>query len=230
MQTKPPPSEKNPPRRIRSFVRREGRMTPGQQKAFETLLAGYEINSGQKPIDFHQIFRREAPRVIEIGFGMGQSLLEMAQQHPEYDYLGIEVHRPGVGALLAGIEKHNLTNIRICCSDAVEILQRQIPNNSIDAVHLFFPDPWPKKRHHKRRIVQTAFMEQIFRILKPGGQFFMATDCEDYAEYALSVIQSLSGFKNAPPTQRPLTKFEQRGQRLGHAIRDLLFIKIGERR
>jgi tRNA (guanine-N7-)-methyltransferase len=209
-------------------------MTPGQQKAFESLLARYELSPEQKPIDFQQAFGREAPRVIEIGFGMGHSLLEMAQQHPEQDYLGIEVHRPGVGALLASIEKHNLTNIRICCSDAVEILQRQIPDCSIDAVHLFFPDPWPKKRHNKRRIVQHAFMEQIFRILKPAGQFLMATDCEDYAEYALSVISSLPGFKNAAddgtfvprPSQRPLTKFEQRGQRLGHEIRDLLFIKM----
>jgi tRNA (guanine-N7-)-methyltransferase len=218
-------------KKIRSFVRREGRMTPGQQKALETLLARYELNPEQKALNpdafGQQTFGREAPRIIEIGFGMGQSLLEMAQHHPERDYLGIEVHRPGVGALLAGIEKNEVTNIRIASTDAVEILERQIPDNSIDAVHLFFPDPWPKKRHNKRRIVQPIFMQRIWEILKPGGQFWMATDCEDYAQYALSVISSMPGFQIASPTQRPLTKFEQRGQRLGHKIQDLLFIKIG---
>jgi len=171
---------------------------------------------------------------MEVGFGNGASLAEMATNHPENDYLGIEVHRPGIGNLLLQIEKQGLNNIRVSNDDAVEVLEQQIPNASLDAVYLFFPDPWHKKKHHKRRIVQPAFVQRLRRKLKMGGIFHMATDWENYAEHMLRVMSAAAGFDDlagegnyiARPEYRPLTKFEQRGHRLGHGVWDLIFKKV----
>lgn len=221
-------------RRIRSFVRREGRLTKGQQRALAELFPRYGITLQQGGIDFDVLFGRQALRILEIGFGNGASLAEIAARHPENDYLGIEVHRPGVGNLLLQIEKQELNNIRVSNDDAVEVLEQQIPDNSLDAVYLFFPDPWHKKKHHKRRIVQPAFAQLLHRKLKPGGIFHMATDWENYAEHMLEVMSTAKGFENsagkdnyiARPEYRPLTKFEQRGHRLGHGVWDLVFRKM----
>ena len=221
-------------RRIRSFVRREGRLTKGQQRALEELFPRYGITLQQAELDLDVLFGRQAFRVLEIGFGNGASLAEMAANHPENDYLGIEVHRPGVGNLLLQIEKQQLNNIRVSNDDAVEVLEQQIPDTSLDAVYLFFPDPWHKKKHHKRRIVQPAFAQLIYRKLKPGGIFHMATDWENYAEHMLAVMNAATGFQNSAgegnyivrPEYRPLTKFEQRGHRLGHGVWDLIFKKV----
>lgn len=221
-------------RRIRSFVRREGRLTKGQQRALDELFPQYGISLQQGGIDFDTLFGRQGARILEIGFGSGASLAEMATEHPENDYLGIEVHRPGVGNLLLQIEKQALNNIRVSNDDAVEVLEQQIPDESLDAVYLFFPDPWHKKKHHKRRIVQTAFAQLLHRKLKPGGIFHMATDWENYAEHMMDVMCASAGFENiagegsyiARPEYRPLTKFEQRGHRLGHGVWDLIFRKM----
>ena len=183
-------------RRIRSFVKREGRLTRGQQRALDELLPRYGISLQQGELDLDVLFGRQAFRVLEIGFGNGASLAEMAANYPENDYLGIEVHRPGVGNLLLQIEKQGLTNIRVSNDDAVEVLEKQIPNTSLDAVYLFFPDPWHKKKHHKRRIVQTEFVQLVWCKLKPGGIFHMATDWENYAEHMLEVMTKTKGFEN----------------------------------
>jgi tRNA (guanine-N7-)-methyltransferase len=220
-------------RRIRSFVRREGRLTKGQQRALSELFPRYGIKLDQGRLDLDVLFGRQAFRVLEIGFGNGASLAQIAACHPENDYLGIEVHRPGVGNLLLQIEKQGLTNIRVSNDDAVEVLEQQVPDDSLDAVYLFFPDPWHKKKHHKRRIVQPLFVQLLSRKLKTGGIFHMATDWEDYAEYMLQVMTAAEGYMNLAgegnyikrPEYRPLTKFEQRGQRLGHGVWDLIFEK-----
>jgi tRNA (guanine-N7-)-methyltransferase len=221
-------------RRIRSFVRREGRLTKGQQRALAELFPHYGVKLQQGELDLDVLFGRRAFRILEIGFGNGASLAEMATEHPENDYLGIEVHRPGVGNLLLQIEKRQLNNVRISNDDAVEVLELQIPDNSLDAVYLFFPDPWHKKKHHKRRILQPAFVAILQRKLKPDGIFHMATDWENYAEHMLEVMSKAKGFMNLAgegnysprPEYRPRTKFEQRGQRLGHGVWDLLFKKV----
>ena len=221
-------------RRIRSFVKREGRLTPGQQRALDELFPLYGITLAQGCLDLDDLFARQAAgRILEIGFGNGASLAQMAGQHPENDYLGIEVHRPGVGNLLSQIQVQQIENIRISNDDAVEVLQQQITDASLDAVYLFFPDPWHKRRHHKRRIVQPAFVQLLRRKLKSGGVFHMATDWRDYARYMMKVLSGAEGFSNsvapqqyaARPDYRPLTKFEQRGQRLGHGVWDLIFVK-----
>lgn len=219
-------------RRIRSFVRRQGRMTQAQQSALERWWDQYVI-APAGVLDLDVLFKRAAPRVLEIGFGMGDSLAAMALAHPERDYLGIEVHRPGVGRLLGQLEAQGAGNVRVMCADAVEMLQRHVPDAGIDTVQLFFPDPWPKKRHHKRRIVQTEFVELLSRKLKAGGIFHVATDWEHYAEHVLAVMAQVPGFRNSAgtarytkrPNDRPPTKFEQRGERLGHVIRDLIFVR-----
>lgn len=221
-------------RRIRSFVRREGRLTKGQQRALAELFPRYGITLQQGIIDFDALFGRRGARILEIGFGNGASLAEMATEHPENDYLGIEVHRPGVGNLLLQIEKQSLNNIRVSNDDAIEVLEQQIPDESLDAVYLFFPDPWHKKKHHKRRIVQPAFVNLIQRKLKPAGTFHMATDWENYAEHMMAAMSTAAEFENiagnrqytARPEYRPLTKFEQRGHRLGHGVWDLVFRKM----
>ena len=220
-------------RTIRSFVRREGRMTSSQKQALENLWPSFGIEPENGVIDFEILFGRNAPVVFEIGFGMGDSLANMALLYPEKNYLGIDVHRPGVGNLLKKIEENNITNIRIMCSDAVEVLKNNIAAESLDAVYLFFPDPWPKKKHHKRRIVQPAFVQLIRSKLKNGGVFHLATDWENYAEHMVEVMQSAEGFENKGnesgfierPDYRPLTKFENRGIKLGHGVWDILFEK-----
>ncbi|MBW8192644.1 tRNA (guanosine(46)-N7)-methyltransferase TrmB [Neiella marina] len=218
-------------RRIRSFVRREGRLSNRQQRALDELWPSYGLDYSGERVELSELFGRQANTVVEIGFGMGASLVAMAKAAPEINFLGIEVHRPGVGACLADVEDEALTNVRTMEHDAVEVLQNTLAENSVDRLQLFFPDPWHKKRHHKRRIVQPEFVAMVQRVLKPGGVFHMATDWENYAEHMLEVMTEAPGFSNqhpdtsyAPrPDYRPLTKFEKRGQRLGHGVWDLLF-------
>ena len=228
------PEEKPFIRRIRSFVKREGRLTVGQERALSDLFPQYGLTLQDKPLNLDDVFQRHAPRILEIGFGNGTSLAEMAANNPEQDYIGIEVHRPGVGNLLLQIEKLDLKNLRVINDDAVEVLKQSIADDSLDAVYLFFADPWHKKRHHKRRIVQKEFVELLRKKLKVGGIFHMATDWENYAEHTMSVMNKSEGFENTAgkdqflprPDYRPLTKFEQRGQRLGHGVWDLIFKKV----
>jgi len=223
-----------PLRRIRSFVRRQGRLTKGQQQALDTLWPVMGVEYQPTPVDLPALFGREAPVTLEIGFGMGASLVTMAQNTPHQDFLGIEVHAPGVGACLAAAKEADLQNLRVMCHDAVEVLEKMIPDNSLRMVQLFFPDPWHKARHNKRRIVQVPFAELVMRKLKLGGVFHMATDWEAYAEHMLEVMNSIDGYRNQSeqqnyvprPETRPLTKFEQRGQRLGHGVWDLLFERV----
>jgi tRNA (guanine-N7-)-methyltransferase len=217
-------------RRIRSFVRREGRLTPGQQKALRTLWPDYGL-AVEGEIKPAQLFGRSAPVTLEIGFGNGASLAEMAANEPDSDFIGIEVHRPGVGHLLRKLEQRELGNVRVFCHDAVEILEQNIADACLHRALLFFPDPWPKKKHHKRRIVQPAFVALVARKLKTGGHFHMATDWQPYAEHMLTVMAASQDFINCSvngrysdrPGYRPVTKFEKRGQRLGHTVWDLIF-------
>ncbi|EIB97050.1 tRNA (guanosine(46)-N7)-methyltransferase TrmB [Pantoea anthophila] len=223
-----------PLRRIRSFVRRQGRLTKGQQQALDTLWPVMGVEYQPEPVDLVALFGREAPVTLEIGFGMGASLVTMAQNTPHQNFLGIEVHAPGVGACLAAAKEADVQNLRVMCHDAVEVLEKMIPDNSLRMVQLFFPDPWHKARHNKRRIVQVPFAELVMRKLKLGGVFHMATDWEAYAEHMLEVMNSIDGYRNQSeqqnyvprPETRPLTKFEQRGQRLGHGVWDLMFERV----
>ncbi len=218
-------------RPIRSFVRREGRITDGQRRALAELLPRYGVGPGEAPLDFVALFGRDAPVHLEIGFGNGEALAAMAAAHPQNNYLGIEVHRPGVGALLRRIEAEDLANVRVACTDAREFLERRIPDGGLSAVYIFFPDPWHKKRHHKRRLVQVEFAELLARRLKPGGLLHLATDWEDYAQHMLTVLAAVEAFENTAqpgpftprPEERTLTRFERRGHRLGHGVRDLVF-------
>lgn len=219
--------------KIRSFVRREGRLTKGQQRAFDELLPIWGIELSEQELSLASLFEREAPVHLEIGFGMGQSLLQMAAQQPQNNFIGIEVHRPGVGALLAGIEQQQLTNIRVCNADAVEVLQQMIPDASLAAVYIFFPDPWHKKRHNKRRLIQPEFVKLLCKKLQSDGVLHAATDWQEYAEQMLQVLQAEPKLINMAahgysekPDYRPLTKFELRGKKLGHGVWDLLFKKI----
>lgn len=221
-------------RTVRSFVVRSGRATVAQQRALAELWPGYGIEYAPLATDFDLVFGRKAPRMIEIGFGAGEALLAFAQAHPEMDCIGIEVHRPGVGHLLLGAHAAALKNLRIICHDAVEVLRQQIPPASISLVHIFFPDPWPKKRHHKRRLIQPAFVELLARVLAARGTLRLATDWEPYAAHMREVIDASSAFTNvsaadgfvARAEERPLTRFERRGQRLGHAVWDLEYRKV----
>lgn len=222
-------------RKIRSFVIREGRMTPAQQRALDQGWSQYGLQLADGKVDYQQVFGNSNPVIVEIGFGMGQSLYDMAEANPAKNYIGIEVHRPGVGALLKLLLNKPLTNIRIYNDDAVEVLARCLPDNALQGVQLYFPDPWPKKRHHKRRIVQPDFIKRIHAKLAVGGYLHMATDWENYAEHMMEVMSQAPGFTNAygagrfaddRPNQRPLTKFEQRGERLGHGVWDLVFVRL----
>ncbi len=188
--------EERPHRRIKSFVMRAGRMTEGQQRGLEQGGPLFILPLADSPVDYDQVFGRSAPRTLEIGFGMGHSLLEMAAAAPELDFIGVEVHRPGVGALLNGVLTQNLKNLRVYDCDAIEVLNRCVADGSLDRLMLFFPDPWHKARHHKRRIVQPAFAELVRRKLKVGGVFHMATDWEPYAEHMLEVMQAAPGYRN----------------------------------
>ena len=219
-------------RKIRSYVKREGRMTKGQARAMEVYWPTMGLEHDMGRLDLTQVFGREAPVVLEIGFGMGKSLVEMAAAEPEKNFIGIEVHGPGVGACLMYAEELGVTNLRVFEHDAVEILADCIPDATLDRVQLYFPDPWHKKRHHKRRIVQPEFIESVRNKLKMGGVFHMATDWEHYAEHMLEEMSEAPGFTNTAekdfvprPDFRPLTKFEARGQRLGHGVWDLIFAR-----
>ena len=206
-------------RPIRSFVLRQGRTTPAQQRALDQLLPKYGI-------PFPEKIESRGPLVLEIGSGMGETTLEIAKAHPETDFVAIEVHGPGVGSLLNRIEKEGLQNLRVVRHDAVEVLERMVADGSLAAIHLFFPDPWPKKRHHKRRLVQPAFLALAERKLKPGGVIHAATDWPDYAAW---IEDAFSGWEKASRglVERPTTKFEARGRKLGHPIRDLYFRRKG---
>lgn len=220
-------------RTVKSFVLRAGRMTEGQQKAMEAVWPEMGLELQQGMLDLNEVFGREAPVVLEIGFGMGDSLVEMAKDQPEKNYIGIEVHRPGVGRLLSNAEKAELSNIRVFCDDAIEVLAQCIPDGSLSCIQLFFPDPWHKKRHHKRRIVQPEFAQTLRKKLKIGGVFHMATDWENYAEHMMEVMSEADGYQNVAgdgqyspqPEWRPVTKFQKRGERLGHGVWDLMFEK-----
>ena len=220
--------------RIRSFVRREGKLTRGQARALENLWSVYGIDYQPQLLDLPGIFGRRAPLVLEIGFGNGDALLHSAQQHPENNFLGIEVHRPGVGSLLLRAEQSALKNLRVLRHDAVEVVEHCIEDHSLAEVRIFFPDPWPKKRHHKRRLVQGDFIHKLSRTLATDGRLHLATDWEEYAQQMLQVLCAERTLKNihpdskfAPrPESRPETRFEKRGQLLGHGVWDLLFVKI----
>lgn len=219
------------PRRVRSFVRRPGRITTGQQRALKEWMPRWGVPVADRWIDLDQIFQRSAPRVLDIGFGDGEALLTAAATYPDIDYLGVEVHEPGIGHLLTLIERSALTNIRLIDRDAVDVIDQMLPDRSFDAVNLFFPDPWPKKRHHKRRIVQPTFVDQVARILKPHGLFHASTDWMNYAEHISELLTTSSVFdeldaeplKNLPLAFRAPTKFEARGRRLGHDVVDFYY-------
>lgn len=226
--------DKHKHRQIRSFVLRTGRMTPAQKKAYDETWPKYGLDMPDGRMESVEAFGRLAPTVLEIGFGMGDSLIAMAQAAPEQNFIGIEVHTPGVGRLLNNIEANQLQNLRVYCDDAVEILDKCIPDASLSKVQIFFPDPWHKKKHHKRRIIQSEFIQKLRSKLKAGGFIHLATDWEHYAEHMMEVMSDAEGFSNicgagafSPrPDFRPITKFEKRGQRLGHGVWDLLFEKI----
>ena len=219
-------------RTIKSYVLRQGRLTRGQQQALDQLWPVYGIDFKPERLDLDTLFNRPAAITLEVGFGNGDSLMQQAASNPQNNYLGIEVHRPGVGRLLHLADNAGITNVRVINHDAVEVLQQQIPDQGLDCVQLFFPDPWHKKRHHKRRIVKAEFIQLIHQKLKPGGLFHLATDWQDYAEHMLKQMEQARGFTNtagegnyAINTDRPLTKFERRGQRLGHGVWDLVYRK-----
>ena len=214
---------------IRSYVLRQGRFSPGQQRAYDDLMPRWGLAYQSRPLDFAAVFAREAPTVAEIGFGMGETTARIAVEHPQTNYLCMEVHAPGVGSLLKQLAEHALTNVRIVRHDAVEVMREMVPAASLAGIHVFFPDPWPKKRHHKRRLVQPAFAELAASRLAPGGYIHVATDWQEYAEHVLGVLSATPGLVNtapdfAPrPASRPQTKFERRGLRLGHGVWDLVF-------
>ena len=216
---------------IRSYVLRQGRFSPGQQRAYAELLPRFGIAYAPAPVDFASVFGRRAPVIAEIGFGMGETTARIAAENPGNDYLAIEVHSPGVGSLLRQIGEAGLENVRIVQHDAVEVLRDMVPPQSLAAIHVFFPDPWPKKRHHKRRLVQTSFAELAASRLAPGGLLHVATDWQEYAHHVLSVLSVTPGLRNtaegfAPrPPSRPETKFERRGLKLGHGVWDIAFTK-----
>jgi len=219
------------PRKVRSFVRRPGRITVGQRRALEELMPRWGIPFADRALNPEAAFGRCAQAVLDIGFGDGEALLTAAARFPEIDYVGVEVHEPGIGHLLTLIERSGLTNVRVINADAVDVIDAMLPEIAFDAVNLFFPDPWPKKRHHKRRLVQPEFVDAIARILKPGGLFHIATDWAHYAEQIGDVVGDSSCFSATDPaslSDEPLafrapTKFERRGRRLGHDVVDVFY-------
>ncbi len=219
---------------IRSFVIRAGRMTDGQKNAFDQWWPQYGLSLFDGVIDPIEVFQKEAPTVLEVGFGMGDSLHTMTEAAPDTNFIGIEVHPPGVGRLISCAGKRGVDNLKVYMADAIDVLNECIPDESLDRFQLFFPDPWHKKKHHKRRILQPEFADLIRSKLKPGGTFHMATDWEEYAEYAMEVMCNAEGYENAAdeyqfahrPDYRPGTKFEARGERLGHGIWDIVFSKL----
>jgi tRNA (guanine-N7-)-methyltransferase len=223
-------TDARPLRPIRSFVRRQGRMTEAQRRALDCLWPRYGVVVVAAPLDLAAIFGRRAPLVLEIGFGNGDALVAAAASHPEQNYLGVEVHRPGVGSLLLKLEAAKIGNVRVVVADANELFA-YLPTASLHGIHLFFPDPWPKKRHHKRRLMQPAFAARLRDVLESGGYIHCATDWEDYATQMRKVLEATPGFSNIAgtggyvdrPATRPLTRFEQRGRAAGRPVWDLLF-------
>lgn len=223
-------------RRIRSFVLRTGRMTEGQKRSYDLHWPSKGLELEKGAIDLDEVFGRRAPTVLEIGFGMGDSLATMAAAAPEKNFIGVEVHSPGVGRLMHLIDESGIENLRAYCDDAVEVLERCIADESLSRVQVYFPDPWHKKRHHKRRLIQPEFVQLLRKKLQPGGVIHLATDWENYAEHMMEVMSAAPGFTNcegedqfAPrPDYRPVTKFERRGERLGHGVWDLLFEKTAD--
>ena len=215
-------------REIRSYVLRQRRTTPAQQRAIEVLLPKYGVPFSSNLIDARNIFGRIAPLVLEIGSGMGETTAEIAKANPGTDFIAIEVHGPGVGSLLKRIQTEELKNLRVIRHDAVEVLENMIADGLLAGIHLFFPDPWPKKRHHKRRLVQPPFAALATRKLAPGGYLHAATDWPEYATQIDEVFSANSFFKREEPKTRPVTKFERRGIGLGHPVRDLLFLRRQE--
>jgi tRNA (guanine-N7-)-methyltransferase len=214
---------------IRSYVLRQGRFSRGQQRAYAELLPRFGVPYRKEPLDWRATFGRDAPVVAEIGFGMGETTARIAAENPGTNYLGMEVHAPGVGSLLKQLEEGALENVRIVPHDAVEVLRDMVPPESLAAIHVFFPDPWPKKRHHKRRLLQPDFVELAASRLAPGGKLHVATDWQEYAEHVLAVLSAIPALRNTAaqfasrPEARPETKFERRGLKLGHGVWDILF-------
>lgn len=229
----PESSEAPYQRRIRSFVLRQGRLTKGQERALQTAWPTFGIEYADQALDVNQSFGRvESKKILEIGFGMGDATAKIAQTLPECDFLAVEVHTPGVGSLLKLMQEGDIKNIRIIQHDAVEVLQNMLADASLDGVHIFFPDPWHKKRHHKRRLIQAEFVKLLCDKLKAGAYIHVATDWQEYAEWVLEVLQGESQLQNTSadyaekPSYRPLTKFENRGLKLGHGVWDLVFKRV----
>jgi tRNA (guanine-N7-)-methyltransferase len=222
-------------RAVRSFVLRGGRLTDGQKRALDECWPEFGIDDSGEMLDLPALFGNPGPVILEIGFGNGEATWQMAKAAPGENFLGVEVHRPGVGRLLLKMEEHGLSNIRIACADAVELLRQRIPASSLAGVRIYFPDPWPKKRHHKRRIIQPEFVRLLVSKMRPGAILHLATDWEPYAEHMLEVVSACDELTNladdgsycSKPAWRPETKYEKRGERLGHRVRDLLFRKEG---
>jgi tRNA (guanine-N7-)-methyltransferase len=221
-------------RPVRSFVRRAGRLTDGQRRALDDLLPRYGAGEGGPELDLARLFGNDRPVILEIGFGNGDATWRMAQAHPEHNFLGVEVHQPGIGRLLLALEREGIENVRVACMDAVELLRDRIAVSTLDGVRIFFPDPWPKKRHHKRRMINSEFIELLASRMKGGAILHLATDWAPYAEHMLDVLRSSRQFENLAkagggsprPEWRPRTKYEQRGERLGHPVIDLLFRRM----
>lgn len=230
-----PPDQPQPFRReIKSFVRREGRMTDGQKSAMERLWPQYGIEKPTAPLDLSSVFGRAAPVILEIGFGNGDHLLSRALHEPQHDFMGAEVHRPGVGRLLHHAEKAGLRNLRAVSDDAVEVLREWLQQAALSEAVIYFPDPWHKTRHHKRRLIQPDFVTLLASRIRSGGRLLLATDWENYAQHMLDVLNAAPTFRNEAAdggyvprhTTRPKTKFEARGERLGHAVFDLAFTRL----
>jgi tRNA (guanine-N7-)-methyltransferase len=229
----PESSEAPYQRRIRSFVLRQGRLTKGQERALQTAWPIFGIEYGEQPLDLNQTFgRSDSKKILEIGFGMGDATAKIAQTLPDCDFLAVEVHTPGVGSLLKLMQEGDINNIRIIQHDAVEVLQHMLGEAVLDGVHIFFPDPWHKKRHHKRRLIQAEFIKLLCAKLKAGAYIHVATDWQEYAEWVLEVLQGEPQLQNTAldyaekPAYRPLTKFENRGLKLGHGVWDLVFKRV----
>jgi tRNA (guanine-N7-)-methyltransferase len=222
-----------PLRRVRSFVRRPGRLTAAQRRALTDLMPRYAATSASGRLDLRELFGRDAPCVLDIGFGDGEALATSAINYPSHDYLGVEIHEPGIGHLLLLLEKAAVTNVRVIARDAADVVP-DLADASLAAVNLFSPDPWPKKRHHKRRLVQPAFIGELARVLRPGGLLHVATDWADYSRHTREVLATSTSFvpvetvevANDPRAFRPPTKFERRGRRLGHEVVDLLYTRV----
>lgn len=222
------------PRTVRSFVRRERKLTPGQQRALNDLWLKLGIDNGNKLLNLNKLFERNAPKILEIGFGNGTSLAKMASEQPDKDFIGVEVYRPGIGQLLNTTSNLGLNNLKVACNDAIELLNHQIMDHSLDQVQIYFPDPWHKKRHHKRRIIQEKFIEILANKIRSGGYLHMATDLQAYAKQMFDYLSKSNNFINhsneigciSRPNCRPITRFEHRGLCLGHEIWDLLFKRL----